>query len=185
MTDGFTYGGPGGGTYGEDDGATWSTDPEITHSMDWEWWIDETVEALVATIERAGIDWGKNPETEEPYIVVGDTTSAGIQYPAAFIPEFTLNRDSADSNTTEDSIEINSRVWIVRKGNRKSQEANLRESLRLAGRVTNALYGNRNLFRTCNRVDVDQITPAAAVVDGETLQTVDMQITINKDAHHR
>ena len=150
--------------------------------LDWVEWYDETLDALVAALEETpDLDWGTDPQGN-PWIIVGDRTSAGLTYPAAFIPEFTKVRDDPESDTETELHGVQAVVWVIQSADVKQQEANLREAIRLGARVENQLYSNRTLDRTCHRLVVNEMEPGAGVIDGSAVQTVSLSLTIIKTA---
>ena len=143
---------------------------------------DETIDALVKALEETpDLDWGTSPEGD-PWIIVGDRTSTGLTYPAAFIPQFTKIRDDNESDTETELHGVQAVVWVIQSADVKQQEANLREAIRLGARVENQLYENRTLDRTCSRLVVDEMEPGAGVIDGSAVQTVSLSLTIIKTA---
>jgi len=148
---------------------------------DWTTWYDETLDALVQALEDSSVSWGTDP-SGDPWIVVGDRTSAGLEYPAAFIPEFTKVRQDTESDTKTELHDIQAVVWVIRAADVKEQEANLREAIRTGARIENQLYSNRTLDRTCSRVVVEQMEPGAGVIDGQAVQTVSLTLTLMKNA---
>lgn len=153
-------------------------------ATDWEVWYNETLDELVATLEGVpDITWGTDVDGN-PWVVVGDRVSTGIEWPAAFIPQFTKSLNEPESDRRSELHDLEALIWLVDQGDVKEQEAKLREAINLAARVENHLYNNRSLNGTCRRLDVTQTTPASAVVDGESLRTVEIQLGIIKDADH-
>lgn len=148
---------------------------------DWETWYDETLDALVAAVEDAPVDWGTDPDGD-PWVIVGDRTSTGITYPAAFIPEFTKVRDDAESDTKTELHEVQAVVWVIEAADVKQQEANLREAIRTGAQLENQLYEDRSLDRTCSNLIVEEMEPGAGVIDGQAVQTVSLTLSIIKTA---
>lgn len=153
-------------------------------TTDWETWYNETLDELVAVLESTpDVDWGTDANGD-PWVVVGDRVSTGVNWPACFIPQFTKTLDQQESDRRSELHDIEALIWIVDQGDVKAQEAKLRDAINLGARVENHLYDNRSLNGTCRRIDSTQMTPASAVVEGESLRTVEIQLGIIKDADH-
>jgi hypothetical protein len=151
-------------------------------SVNWVDWYDETLDALVQTLENGSVTWGTDPDGD-PWVIVGDRTSAGITYPACFIPEFTKVRTGPESDTKSELHDIQTVIWVIRAADVKEQEANLREAIRTGARLENDLYNNRTLNRTCSRLVVEEMEPGAGVIDGQAVQTVSLTLTLMKPAN--
>lgn len=149
--------------------------------IDWQAWYNETLDALVATLEDAQVDWAEDPEGN-PWIIVGDRESTGIEYPACFIVGFSKNRDDQESSRSDEWHTIQATLLVLQKGDVKEPQANLREALNLITRVENAIYDNRHLSRTCERASVTDTTPFAGVGQDENLEGGEIQLEIRKQA---
>ena len=148
---------------------------------DWEQWYDETLDALEEAVREAPPDWGTDPDGD-PWVVVGDRTSTGLEFPAAFIPEFTKVRSDTESDVSTELQTIQAVIWVIRSQEVKQQEANLREVIRLGGQLENHLYSHRTLNRTCSTLIIDEMEPGAGVIDGTAVQTVSLTLSIIKTA---
>jgi len=153
----------------------------MTVAVDWSQWHLETLNALEDAVINSSVSWGTKPGGEA-WVVVGDSTPSGITYPAAFIPEFTSDRDPGESDKGTELREISATVWVIVENDVKQQEANLRDAVETGGEVLNGLYDDRTLSDTCDNLDGDSMEAGAAVVDGENVAVVDLSLTITKQA---
>lgn len=161
--------------------------------VDWQAWYGATLDALLQVIEDSSVSWATDADGN-PWVIAGDRTRTGLEFPACLVPTFGKSRDGAESTARNELHTISATLLILQDGDPQTPEVNLRESLDLAAQVENALYDNRSLKvdvdgggvaeRTCERVTVTDSTPFAAPNDSGGLYGAEVQASILKEADH-
>lgn len=150
--------------------------------IDWQTYYEEALDALEQAIINASVQWGTDPEGN-PWVIVGDRTTTGLEYPAAFIPSFSKSRDDTESSRQAEWAPIEATILVVQKGDIKEPEANLREALRLCAQVENSIYADRSLGGTVERATVTGTTPFAGVgTDDGNLEGGEINVRLRKQA---
>lgn len=152
-------------------------------ATDWSTWYNNTLDALVSVIEGSTVNWATDTQGN-PFVIVGDRETTGLEYPAAFIPSFSKSRNSSESDGRNEMHEIDATLLVLQQGDIKKPEANLREALDIVSKVENAIYDNRSLNGTCNRATVTGSTPFAGVGQDANLEGGEIEISILKEADH-
>lgn len=159
-----------------------SATTEGQRSTDWVTWYLETLDALSATIQAANIDWATDAHGE-PWIVEGDRAGSIPATPCAFILEFTKRRDEAESSPHAEFHRIESRIAVLMKGDPKDQEYNLRQAIKMMGKIETALYADRSLGGTCRRTQVAEAVPFDSPTgDAGSLAGAGITLEIDKTA---
>lgn len=149
--------------------------------VDWQAWYEEALDGLVQTIEESTVDWATDPEGN-PWVIVGDRERTGLEFPAAFIPSFSKERDTTDSDSASEWATISATLLVLQEGDVKEPQANLRSALSFISQVENAVYDNRTLQGTCKRATVTGTTPFAGVGQDANLEGGEIQLEIRKPA---
>lgn len=148
----------------------------------WEEWYDSTINALVATIESANVDWATRPDGT-PWVVVGQRRPKGIEYPHAMILRFTKQRADAPSMRDNELHRISTSISVFREGDSTTPQDNLRAALADMAAIEDAIYANRALNGTAEETIIDQ-SDAFELETTQGHETVgDVQLTITKHAY--
>lgn len=151
-------------------------------TQSWESWYDETVNALVAAIESANVEWATRADGT-PWVVVGQRRPRGIEYPHAMILRFTKQIDDAESMRQNELHRISSSVSVFREGDSTTPQANLKAALSDMAKIEDSLYADRSLGGSCELVTITQ-SDAFEMETAQGHETVgDVQLTITKRAH--
>ena len=171
-----------------DSGVRGEAEPEERSATDWVKWYLETLDALVATIAAAEIEWATDSEGK-PWVRASGEVSSRPALPAAVVETFPKERD-ADRSTPGREVEyVSAEVVILGRGDPKAREETLRTTVERMGAVENALYRNRTLSGTCRRLSVAEATPFSYSPGGEggargSLAGAKLVCVIEKTATH-
>jgi hypothetical protein len=151
--------------------------------LDWGAWYGETLDGLLAAVERAAIDWGADPDGE-PYIIAGQQRPAGVEYPLAMVLEFRKVRQGGPSDREDELHEITANVTVFDRDDPREYADNLRKTQAQMGAVETACYADRDLGGTCENLWADEATALELETDrgDETAGSIDL--TIQKTATH-
>ena len=156
---------------------------QIADPLDWEAWYSETLDALLAAVESANIQWGETPDGE-PYIIAGQRRGTGYEYPLAMILSFRKVRDPDNSDRRDELHDIETSVTVFDRADPADFEENLRQSQAQMGAIESALYADRSLDGTCENLRVDEATAFELESDRGDETAGDVQLTIQKRAEH-
>lgn len=150
-------------------------------SIDWVAWYLETLDALEATLEAANVEWATD-YAGDPHIYLGDRAGTGLEFPCAFVPQLTSDRDASESTRDTELQRLTGVILVLTQGDAKRQEANLREAATLMGQTLNSLYRDRSLGGTVEALHVTQATPMAVPTDSAALAGAHIEFEVTKEA---
>lgn len=165
------------------------SDPDTEQpTTDWVRWYLETLDALVATIAGAAVEWATDSEGE-PWVRASGTVDSRPSLPAAIVETFPKERDGDRSTPAREVGYVRAEIVILGRGDPKARERTLRTTVERMAAVENALYGNRTLSGTCQRISVAEATPFSYSPGGEegargSLAGVKLVCVIEKTATH-
>ena len=153
-------------------------------TFDFETWCAELLDAYVAQIESADIQWATDGDGA-PWIIQGQRRPGGIDYPHAMILSFDASRDTAQSSRHQELWRISTSVSVFDRGDPQRQEENLRQSVGQMAAVMTALYEDRSLDGTADYLVLDTVDAFEMDTDDGRETVADVQLTISKTADLR
>ena len=151
-------------------------------AVDWSDWYDEGIDALVAHITAADIEWATK-SNGDPWVIFGQRRPAGIGTPRAEVLRYSPQLDEANTKRGYELYRIQVEVLVVDEGDPQNAESNRRRAIRNMGDVQTALYDDRTLGMACEKVTF-QSTDAVSLEnsDGEAVSVGLIQLEMMKQA---
>ena len=150
-------------------------------TLDWQPWYGETLDALVATIESADVDWATNSQ-RDPWVILGQKRPSGIDHPHAMVLSFSRRRGSAESSRSHELVRISTDVAVFVQSDPLEPEEMLRATLDEMAAVETALYENRDLGGAVDYLTIEQADAfeLESNIGRELVGTI--QLTLSKEA---
>ncbi|MFD1515664.1 hypothetical protein [Halomarina rubra] len=155
-------------------------------TFDWTQWYDDGIDALVARIETAAIDWATDANGD-PWVIFGQRRPPGIGTPRAEVVRYSPQLDEANTNRGYELYRIQVEILVVREGDPQAAQANRRQAIRDMAAVQTVLYGDdRTLGGTCEKLTF-QSTDAVSLEnsEGEAVSVGLIQLEIMRQARLR
>jgi hypothetical protein len=146
-------------------------------------WQNEVVDALLATVEAADVDWATDA-SGDPWVVEGQRRPRGIGFPHAMLMSLDAQRLDASSDDTDELWQLQCELTTFVAGSPRDQSGLMRRGREVGATVMEQLYANRSLRGAIDFAYVDSWT--AFEMDGEETAESGFLIQWNaiKDATH-